>query len=395
MTKNIFYLIALVVGLILTRTAGATEPMQMTMTLQPDGKVIIDMAGTGMVTIDWGDGSKNKTHYLSLYDEDDWQIDWREKQPKYRLSHKYSRRTGITRNIIITGENITHLECGSLGLTSLDVRKNTALTDLWCYDNKLTSLDITSNIALTNLSCSENQLTSLDVSKNPTLKYLWCFDNQLTRLDVSNNVVLRGLYCYGNQLTSLDMSWNSELIMLDCCSNNISTNALNDLFGMLKTNVKSEKKLINIGYNPGTDACIPTIATDKGWVVISPTWVEVPVGEEFQSLSETEEEKLVIVDKPPLFKRRSPEIGFRRYVFYKTVYPKYAEKNGIEGRIFVDFTINRQGEVVHAKVRQGAHPLLKDEALRVVYSSPKWTPAMQRGKKVKVSYTFPFVFRLK
>jgi hypothetical protein len=52
MIKHIFYLIAVVVGLIVARTVGATEPMQMTMTLQPAGKVSIEMAGNGIASID-------------------------------------------------------------------------------------------------------------------------------------------------------------------------------------------------------------------------------------------------------------------------------------------------------------------------------------------------------
>ena len=110
---------------------------------------------------------------------------------------------------------------------------------------------------------------------------------------------------------------------------------------------------------------------------------------------EDDEEMYVIVEKMPLFNRKPAETGFRRYVTSKTVYPKAAQRNGIEGGVLVNFTINRQGEVVKAKARQGTHPLLKAEALRVINSSPKWTPGMMRGKPIKIKFTFPINFRLK
>ncbi|MDR1172313.1 MAG: energy transducer TonB, partial [Bacteroidales bacterium] len=61
---------------------------------------------------------------------------------------------------------------------------------------------------------------------------------------------------------------------------------------------------------------------------------------------------------------------------------------------FVEFTINQKGELVDAKISRGVDPLLDAEALRVIRSSPKWTPGKQRGKTVKVKYTFPVVFKL-
>lgn len=481
MTKRTFIFIVSLMFFAIVQTVTATEPMQMTLTLQPNGKVFIDMAGTGTVIIDWGEGKTSKTHILSAYDEEDWNNDWRKKQPKYRFSYTYSKKTKSTQSITIIGENISHLECGSLGLTSIDVSNNTVLTYLWCYNNHLTSLDISKNIALeylscsenqlsnldvsnnttleylscsenllsnldvskntalkylhcfenqltnldisrnielidlycsenqlsildisknitlTNLFCSENQLTNLDVSNNNLLKYLWCSDNQLTILNVSYNIELKDLYCYNNQIISLEVGQNTTLRNLDCCSNHLSATALDALFEMLHNNTASEKA-VNIGYNIGTDACEPNIATSKGWVIISPTWVKIPIEDEFTPKTKPEEdddEQFEILDKPPLFNRKSAELGFRRYVGSNTIYSQVAQNNGIEGRVLVEFTINRQGEIVKAKTRQGAHPILKAEALRVINSSPKWSPGMKRGKPVKVKYVFPISFKLR
>jgi hypothetical protein len=96
-----------------------------------------------------------------------------------------------------------------------------------------------------------------------------CSYNQLTDLDVSRNTALIGLYCFENQLMSLDVSKNSMLSFLSCGFNKLLTNELNTLFGMLPNNTDLEMtKIIWIHRNPGKDDCNPSIATERGWVVI-------------------------------------------------------------------------------------------------------------------------------
>ena len=111
---------------------------------------------------------------------------------------------------------------------------------------------------------------------------------------------------------------------------------------------------------------------------------------------EDEEEAMVftIVEDMPLFNGKVAEEGFRDYVLKNTQYPAVAQENGISGRVFVEFTINQRGELVDAKITRGVDPLLDAESLRVIRSSPAWTPGKQRGKNVKVKYTFPVVFKL-
>ena len=75
-------------------------------------------------------------------------------------------------------------------------------------------------------------------------------------------------------------------------------------------------------------------------------------------------------------------------------YPVEAQKNGIEGRVYVNFVVNTDGTLTQVTIIRGSHPLLDKEALRVVKAMPKWIPGEQRGKKVKVSYTLPISFSL-
>ena len=71
-----------------------------------------------------------------------------------------------------------------------------------------------------------------------------------------------------------------------------------------------------------------------------------------------------------------------------------AQENGTQGRVTVQFVVNRDGSIVDAKVLRGVDPYLDKEAIRVISSMPKWKPGMQRGKAVRVKYTVPVMFRL-
>ena len=118
---------------------------------------------------------------------------------------------------------LTELICECIGLTELDVSKNTALVSLSCKENQLTTLDVSKNTALRNLDCCENQLTVLDVSNNAALLGLYCSVNALTSLDISHSTSLTYLFCDSNDLINLDVSKNTALIHLSCESNDLTT----------------------------------------------------------------------------------------------------------------------------------------------------------------------------
>ncbi len=75
-------------------------------------------------------------------------------------------------------------------------------------------------------------------------------------------------------------------------------------------------------------------------------------------------------------------------------YPEEAQKNKIQGRVIVNFVVNKDGSLSDFKVVRGQDPLLDAEAIRVISTMPNWKPGMQRGQTVKVRYTLPIVFRL-
>ena len=106
------------------------------------------------------------------------------------------------------------------------------------------------------------------------------------------------------------------------------------------------------------------------------------------------EEIFFIVEEMPTFQGKGQE-GFREWVANNLRYPESAAKNGISGRVFVQFVVRKDGSLSDIEIVRGAHPDLDAEAFRVIKESPPdWTPGVQHGRKVNVAYTFPIVFVL-
>ena len=85
---------------------------------------------------------------------------------------------------------------------------------------------------------------------------------------------------------------------------------------------------------------------------------------------------------------------FSKWVAQQVVYPENCKIEGITGRVTLSFVVSETGKVSDVKVLRGAHEDLDKEAVRVVSSSPDWTPGEKDGKKVAVTYTFPVIFKL-
>ena len=102
----------------------------------------------------------------------------------------------------------------------------------------------------------------------------------------------------------------------------------------------------------------------------------------------------VTVEQKPTFNGKDAN-EFAKWVNSKLVYPEVAKENGVEGRVILQFTIGKDGRLQDVKVLRTPDESLAQEAVRVVSSSPKWEPGRQRDRAVKVSYTFPVVYRLR
>ena len=111
---------------------------------------------------------------------------------------------------------------------------------------------------------------------------------------------------------------------------------------------------------------------------------------------DVEEEALpfVTVEQKPTFNGGDAN-DFAKWVNSRLVYPEMAKENGVEGRVVLQFTIGKDGRLQDVKVLNTPDESLAQEAVRVVSSSPKWEPGRQRDRAVKVSYTFPVIYRLR
>ena len=85
---------------------------------------------------------------------------------------------------------------------------------------------------------------------------------------------------------------------------------------------------------------------------------------------------------------------FAQWVNENIKYPQQAIDEGTQGKVILQFTVNKEGEVKDVKVLKGVSEVLDNEAVRVVSESPAWTPGNQNGIPVAVNYTFPVVFKL-
>jgi protein TonB len=85
---------------------------------------------------------------------------------------------------------------------------------------------------------------------------------------------------------------------------------------------------------------------------------------------------------------------FRTWIAQNMVYPKDAISLNIFGKVIVQFCINAKGEVVDVTVLRGIDPLLDQESIRVILSSPLWRAARQGGKPVKERFVIPVLFKL-
>lgn len=126
------------------------------------------------------------------------------------------------------------------------------------------------------------------------------------------------------------------------------------------------------------------------------TGVEIKeyVAEVVEEVVEEEAIPFQLVEKQPSFQGGGPN-EFTKWVNQRLVYPEIAKENGVQGRVTLQFTVEKDGRVTNVKVLRGVDSSLDKEAVRVVSSSPKWTPGRQRDRAVKVTYTFPVIFQLR
>lgn len=112
-------------------------------------------------------------------------------------------------------------------------------------------------------------------------------------------------------------------------------------------------------------------------------------------LEDEEEEEDEIVEMVDVSKQAAFKGDLMAWLKKNLEYPQVAIDNNIQGRVFVQFVVEKDGSITNVKVSRGVDPLLDKEAERVVKAMPKWSPAEQNGKVCRSRFTLPVMFRFK
>lgn len=105
-----------------------------------------------------------------------------------------------------------------------------------------------------------------------------------------------------------------------------------------------------------------------------------------------EDEIFQVVEQMPEFPGGMEAL--MQYLSKNIKYPSSALENGIQGRVLIEFVVNKDGSIVDPNIIKSVDPACDKEAMRVIKGMPKWTPGKQRGKPVRVKYTVPVLFRI-
>lgn len=133
------------------------------------------------------------------------------------------------------------------------------------------------------------------------------------------------------------------------------------------------------------------IEVDLDVEITEETEIEEIVFEEPIEEEETDE-IFQIVENPASFKGG---IGaFYQYVQKNMKYPSQAQRMGLEGKVFVEFVVGKDGKITDVRVLRGIGAGCDEEAIRVLKNSPAWQPGKQRGRAVRQRMVLPITFKL-
>ncbi len=133
------------------------------------------------------------------------------------------------------------------------------------------------------------------------------------------------------------------------------------------------------------------IEVDLDVEITEETVIEEVVFEEAPEEEEVDEIFTIVEDQP------TPNGGmaaFYEYVGKNMKYPNQARRMNIEGKVFVQFVIGKDGSISEVQAVKGIGAGCDEEAVRVIKNSPKWKPGKQRGRPVKVRMILPITFKL-
>lgn len=101
---------------------------------------------------------------------------------------------------------------------------------------------------------------------------------------------------------------------------------------------------------------------------------------------------VAMVEQKPSFP--GGESAMYKWLQDNIIYPAAASEEGVQGKVTVQFIVEKDGSITHIQVVRGKHPALDAEAARVIRKMPRWTPGRNNGQPVRVTYHLPVQFKL-
>jgi TonB family protein len=153
-------------------------------------------------------------------------------------------------------------------------------------------------------------------------------------------------------------------------------------------NVRVMTEITVLGYSENAVSAKSPVSDDEAYVILE-------YNDQSRSLSDAVQSKdgiFTIVDETAIFPGGMPK--FYEFIAQELRYPAEARKKGIEGKIFIEFVIEKDGTLSNLAILKNVDETLDAEAMRVMALSPKWTPGRQRGEIVRQKMVLPIAFSL-
>lgn len=224
----------------------------------------------------------------------------------------------------------------------------------------------------------------MSVKKNPEV------DNERLRIPL----LFLGFFIVGSMIT-LSFSFKQEVALSDINRGEQEVGDIPEELEIIEIEDEPEDEPVvqeiddlEIPPEPSEDI-VEVESTDEDEVIVIET-IEIEI-----TPDETPQPEAPIVDFPD--KEASFPGGtaaMQRFIAENIKYPEIAMDLGDQGRVFVEFVINRDGSIEQVKILRGVSRELDAEARRVVMSMPKWTPAEQKGEPVRARARIPINFIL-
>lgn len=195
---------------------------------------------------------------------------------------------------------------------------------------------------------------------------------------------------------------NSTKIRTGSITHNFSYSLIKKRFKMMEKKDSKIKVILGmmilpLAFSLAFFACSSPNQEDEDDANAAIVTEEVPVNSQVipyeQPQVVPEAEIFTVVEEMPAFNGGIEELY--KFLANNIKYPQQAKDAQIKGRVFVNFVVEKDGEVTNVNVLRGIGGGCDEEAIRVVSSMPRWKPGTQRGENVRVSYNLPIKFSLK